>query len=72
MEQITLLEMELQLMQDTIIRLKIYKKAQMAMDSRYMPSQSLVVGELKHRSVSLKQRLTLIANMNTNDIFNSK
>lgn len=72
MEQITLLEMELQLMQDTISRLKTYKKDQMGNDSRWTPMQSLIVGELKHRSVSLKQRLTLIAKMNTANIFTSK
>ena len=54
------------------MRLKQYKKSQLAIDHRYTPSNSLIVGELKHRSVSLKQRLTLIANMNTNDIFNTK
>jgi hypothetical protein len=67
MEQIELLEAELILMQDNIRRLKDY-----VLDEKnrgWKPCQSNVVGELKHRSVALKQRLTEIQKINTSNLF---
>jgi hypothetical protein len=67
MEQIELLEAELILMQDNIRRLKDY-----VLDEKnraWKPCQSNVVGELKHRSVALKQRLTEIQKVNTSIFF---
>jgi hypothetical protein len=63
MEQIELLEAELILMQDNIKRLKdFYLKKK---EEIFTQHQSLVVGELKHRAVALKQRLTEIQKINT-------
>ncbi len=67
MDQLELLELELKLFQDNINRIKEYKKQNEF--EKYKPSNSRVLGELKHRSVSLKQRLTLIQKVSTNDLF---
>lgn len=38
-------------------------------DSKYAPSQSLILGELKHRAVALKNRLVIINKLNTRKLF---
>lgn len=68
MEEIQFLEQELNLMLDNIKRIKIYQK-ETGMNGGYTYN-SLVVGELKHRAISLKQRLTLIQGISTSNLFN--
>lgn len=65
MKQIELLEQELKMMLENIERLKSYQKDK-TNSGNY---QSRVVGEFKHRAVSLKQRLTLAAKISTQDLF---
>jgi len=67
MEQIKLLEQELLMMQENIKRLKEYKNDEE--NKKWKPYHSHVVGELKHRAVALKTRLTLINKMSTSDLF---
>ena len=67
MEQIELLEAELILMQDNIKRLKDYVLEEQ--NKKWKPCQSNVLGELKHRSVAIKQRLTQIQELNTLQFF---
>ena len=63
MEQIELLETELILMQDNIKRLKDFHLKMK--EQKDWSNNSLVVGELKHRAVALKQRLTEIQKINS-------
>ena len=67
MEQVELLEAELILMQDNIKRLKDYVLEEQ--NKVWKPCQSNVLGELKHRSVAIKQRLTQIQKLNTLQFF---
>lgn len=67
MKQIELLESELKLMLDNIERLKDYVND--PVNKEWKPYSCLVMGELKHRSVSLKQRLTLINKTSTSELF---
>lgn len=67
MKQLEYLEQELNMMLDNIERIKKYKDLQK--DKNWEPSQSNVVGELKHRMVSLKHRMTLVSSINTSDLF---
>ena len=69
MKQLELLEQELKMMLENIERIKKYKKDKQ--DEKWRPYQSNVIGELKHRSVSLKQRLTLVSKITTSELFNS-
>lgn len=66
-KQIELLEQELHMLLDNIKRLKEY---QQKCEKRhgYMPYQSLVVGEIKHRMTALKQRLTICSKITTGDL----
>jgi hypothetical protein len=68
MKQLELLEQELLMLQENINRLKKFKKEYEKQE--WTPSKSNVVGELKHRIISLKQRLTLVSGINTIDLFN--
>jgi len=61
MHELKLLEMELELLQDNIQRVKKY----VSENEEWSPSHSNVVGELKHRMVSLKQRLTITSKITT-------
>lgn len=70
MEELEMFEMELKLLQDNIKRLKKFKEEHEA--RQWQPCQSNVVGEFKHRLIALKQRITLVCNLNTNDLFKSK
>ena len=70
MKTIELLEQELHFMLDNIKRVKEYVKKEQ--DNKWASSHSLVVGELKHRSIVLKQRLTMIQKINTYDIIKGK
>lgn len=63
MKEIEMLEQELILMLDNINRLKEFKKSFKKGD--WKPYNSNIVGELKHRGVALKQRLTLVSNITT-------
>lgn len=67
MKQLAFLEQELIILQENINRLKEFKKEHEK--NKWTPYSSRVVGELKHRIVSLKQRLTLVSKMNTSDLF---
>jgi hypothetical protein len=67
MEQLEFLEMELKMLQENITRMKQYKKDNE--NAKWHPSNSRVVGEFKHRIISLKQRLTLVSYFVTNDLF---
>ena len=66
MNELNLLEHELVLMQNNIARLKKYISEESKTGYNY---QSLVVGELKHRCVALKQRLTIINKISTKEYF---
>jgi len=70
MEQIEFLEAELKMMLDNIQRIKEYKGIHEL--EKWKPYNSNVVGELKHRGVSLKQRITLVSKITTRDLFCSK
>ncbi len=65
MKELEMLEMELVLLQDNIKRMKQFKSEFKKGD--YKPCHSRVIGEFKHRVVTLKQRLTLVSNINTNN-----
>ncbi len=67
MEQLELLEQELKMLQENIDRIKKYKKDEE--NNKWIPSHSRVIGELKHRMIALKQRLTLVSNITTRDLF---
>ena len=66
-QQLELLEQELKMIQENISRIKAFKKDYEK--SSWTPSTSRVVGELKHRLVALKQRITLVCSIATNDLF---
>jgi hypothetical protein len=70
MKQIELLEQELRLMLENIERVKEYVKKEQ--ENKTWSFNSLVVGELKHRAITLKQRLTLIQKINTYDLVKAK
>jgi hypothetical protein len=65
MKQLELLEAELVLLQDTIQRVKNFQKE----NTEYRQYSSHVVGELRHRCVALKQRLTLVQKITTEDLW---
>jgi len=75
MKQLELLEQELAMVQENIIRVKEYVKEQKYLDeiskSNYKTYRynSLVVGELKHRLTALKQRITLVGKISTHGLF---
>jgi len=70
MKEIELLEMEIKLMQENIVRLKAYIKEHK--DDKWIPYSSNVFGELKHRGIVMKQRLTQVSKLSTRDLFNKK
>ena len=67
MEQLAFLEQELKMMLENIERIKRFKNNEE--NKKYRPDKSNVVGELKHRSISLKQRLTIVSKMTTSNLF---
>jgi hypothetical protein len=67
MKELEMLEMELKLLQDNINRLKAYQKDKE--NQKLKPYNSLVVGEFKHRLIALKQRITLVSQITTNQLF---
>jgi len=67
MKQLELLEQELKMILENIERVKKYQKNED--NKKWRPYHSHVVGELKHRCISLKQRLTLVCKITTNDLF---
>jgi len=67
MKQLELLEQELKMIQENIQRVKKYQKEQKL--EKWKPYNSLVVGELKHRLIALKQRITLVSQITTTDLF---
>ena len=67
MEQLEFLEQELRMLQDNIQRIKDYRNNEV--NSKRKPYNSRVVGEFKHRIVSLKQRLTICSAIVTSDLF---
>ena len=69
MEQLELLEQELKMIQENIERIKIYKKS--FDNEKWYPNSSRVIGEFKHRIICLKQRLTLVSNISTSDLFHN-
>lgn len=66
MREIELLESELKLMLDNIERLKKFKGQFKKGD--WKPYNSAIVGELKHRGVALKQRLTIVSKIVTHEL----
>ena len=70
MKQLELLEQELLMVQENIERIKNYKKEYE--NQKWQPGQSNVVGELKHRIIALKQRLTLVSSITTNRLFKNE
>lgn len=68
MKELEFLEQELNLLKDNIKRIREYKKA--TEKANWKPNNSNVIGELKHRAVALKQRLTIVSKMTTTDLFN--
>jgi len=70
MEQLELLEQELLMVLENIKRVKEYKQKYDNTEKWY-PSNSNVVGELKHRLVALKSRLTLVSGITTSSLFES-
>ena len=69
MEEIDRLESELKLMLDNIVRLKAFVAEYSESPSSWHPTSSNVMGELKHRGVALKQRLTIISHVTTSNLF---
>ena len=67
MKELEMFEIELKLIQDNIKRLKQYQKN--TENKQWKPYHSNVVGELKHRLIALKQRITLVCNITTSDLF---
>jgi hypothetical protein len=68
MKQLELLKHELTMLLDNIERIEKFKEANKS--ERWKPSQSNVGGELKHRIISMKQRMTLVSRITTSDLFN--
>jgi hypothetical protein len=66
MYHLQLLEMELTLMLDNIKRIKSFAKDNKG--NPYNLYNSNVVGEIKHRAVALKQTLTLVSKITTNEL----
>ena len=67
MKQLELLEQELKMVQENIQRVKKYQKEEQ--NKKYRPYHSHVVGELKHRLIALKQRITLVNDITTSDLW---
>lgn len=67
MKQLELLEQELLMIQENIQRIKKFKKEHES--EKYKPYSSRVVGEFKHRIITLKQRLTLVSTITTSSLF---
>ena len=66
MTQLEMLEVELQLLQENIQRMKEFREENK--DERYKPCSSRVVGEFKHRIVALKSRLTKVSLITTSSL----
>ena len=62
-KQLDLLKQELKQIQENIERLEKFKKE----NQQYKQYSSLVVGELKHRLIALKQRITLVCKITTHE-----
>ena len=67
-DQLEYLEQDLIQMLENIQRIKQFKKEKEF--EKWTPSCSRVVGELKHRAIVLKQRLTLVQNISTSNLLN--
>jgi len=67
MKQLELLEQELKMVQENIQRVKKYQKEKKKKNWR--PYHSHVVGELKHRLIALKQRINLVNDITTSDLW---
>ncbi len=65
MKQLELLEQELKMIQENIERVKKYQKDY----QDWKPCHCLVFGELKHRLIALKQRITLVNQKSTWHLF---
>lgn len=67
MKQLEMLEMELKMMLENINRVRMFAKDHK--HATHKPMSSHVFGELKHRSVTLKRRLTAIQELSTHSLF---
>lgn len=67
MKQIDLLEAEVKMLLENIERVRKYQED--PENESYKPYHSHVVGELKHRCVALKQRLTVINRFTTSELW---
>ena len=68
-KQLELLEQELIMLQENIVRIKKYQREQNK--NKNICYQSRVVGEFKHRIFSLKQRLTIVSKITTRNLFDA-
>ena len=66
MKELELLKSEIHLLLDNIERVE--KRIETEKDSKWKSPNIAIVGELKHRCVALKQRLTKINSLSTNQI----
>lgn len=66
-EQLELLKQELKMMLENISRVKQFVDENK--EAKWTPCNSRVVGELKHRCVVLKQRLTAVCGISTSQLF---
>ena len=66
MKELQLLENQLLEMLDNIQRIKEFREENKK--SNYKPFNSHVVGELKHRFIILKRKMTTISKINTYDL----
>lgn len=65
--QIEMLEQELKMMLENIERVKEFSNDKE--NKHWKPYTSRVFGELKHRGVSIKQRITLVSKLSTRHLF---
>ena len=72
MEQLEFLEVELKMMLENIERIKKFKELYEGTKDSWKPSSSHVFGELKHRGIALKQRITLVSSLSTYCLFKRK
>ena len=66
-QQLELLEQELKMMLENISRIRQFVKDNE--NEKWTPYSSRVMGELKHRCIVLKQRLTIVCGISTNQLF---
>ncbi len=66
-DQLTFLELELKMLQENIQRVRRHQK--LYKDDKWRSSNAAVIGELKHRMMSLKLILTIVGRITTDDLW---